>query len=614
MFGESSSKSRRSSRWVVLVAVALGATLSCRGSESQAKAAEPAAKAAPAAEPAAKATAPAAKPAPVAPSTGKELAPPPTMSKAEADKRIAAALTEFGKPKHGDCELVVERLRSALPVAIGSAHKLDAALIPAAQAITLCAMHNKQWQTLLVWTYILLDTDPSQARPAYVPRALIGLGRFKEAATELLRLNKLHPKDIQLASTGVLLVCELKQWDKCAKLSDALRNEADRDTSEHKEKMLGLAHALKALALLHLGRLDEANREAEAAESKDGEGRLSDRMHRMTAAAQLSSLVVDPVIQPNLALGIYHLYGSKPGAVAGAPVRLELYNIDKKLDRQVRIEAEVPGITEKTTRSIVLLHGKMDAVALVPPLKVGLDVAAVRGQRQAEWQIKITDVSGASERVVFEQSFPIAVLPRDTLPTKKRVSNDSSEPAYYFIGAWVTPNARAVDAFLADAKKRAPGGSFAGEQAPTVPQVKAIYDELQARGVSYVMDPEIGADIGVVQRTRLPTEVLASTNAQCLEGAILFATMLEAIGLRPILVVVPGHAFVGWFGAAKDGAHPGDAMYVETTMVHSASFADAVLKGRAEIAEHAADFKRGTAMKMPVAELRKMGVSPQPGD
>ena len=118
---------------------------------------------------------------------------------------------------------------------------------------------------------------------------------------------------------------------------------------------------------------------------------------------------------------------------------------------------------------------------------------------------------------------------------------------------------------------------FVGEQADTVSQVKAIYDELKARGVSYVMDPTVNTDLVKVQRTRLPSEVLESTNAQCLEGTILFATMLEAIGLRPIIVLVPGHAFVGWHATRADGVKPGaDRLFLETTMVGNAPFEAAV--------------------------------------
>lgn len=131
------------------------------------------------------------------------------------------------------------------------------------------------------------------------------------------------------------------------------------------------------------------------------------------------------------------------------------------------------------------------------------------------------------------------------------------------------------------------------------------------------MDPTVLADFGFAQRTRLPAEVLQSKNAQCLEGTILFATLLEAIGLQPYIVRVPGHAFVGWRLNARDGAKPGDMAFVETTMVHDASFEDAakVALRRFLDEKNAGHFKKGIygpAFMLELADLRKQGFRPQP--
>ena len=48
------------------------------------------------------------------------------------------------------------------------------------------------------------------------------------------------------------------------------------------------------------------------------------------------------------------------------------------------------------------------------------------------------------------------------------------------------------------------------------------------------------------QWVRLPRETLADHTANCLDGAVLFANLLEAVSLSPALVIVPSHAFVGW--------------------------------------------------------------------
>ncbi len=220
----------------------------------------------------------------------------------------------------------------------------------------------------------------------------------------------------------------------------------------------------------------------------------------------------------------------------------------------------------------------------------------------------------ASGKVVYEQTLPVSLEPADYLPTIAFDGADSAHRTPWFYAAWITPNAKAVDAFLAKAKARAPKATFSGEQADTLPQVKAIYDELQAEGMSYVMDPEMLANEGFGQRTRLPTEVLQTTNAQCLEGALLYASLLEAIGLQPVIVRIPGHAFVGWKPSAKDArksklAH--GMYFLETTATHTAKFDQAVSYALHNFDDH---FKKKDASVVDVASLRKAGITPQPSE
>jgi len=183
------------------------------------------------------------------------------------------------------------------------------------------------------------------------------------------------------------------------------------------------------------------------------------------------------------------------------------------------------------------------------------------------------------------------------------------------MGAWITPNARAVEQFLSTSKTRAPGGKFVGHYGPSVPQVRAMFDELKASGVSYVLDPTVSSEVGIIQRTRLPSEVLASHNAQCLEGSLLFATLMEAIGLSPFVVHVPGHAFVGWTPTSGDNASPGSVYYLETTRVGgNSTFEEAmrVATDRVGKEEAAGNFKNSRAFVVQVRDMRTAGVTPQP--
>ena len=44
----------------------------------------------------------------------------------------------------------------------------------------------------------------------------------------------------------------------------------------------------------------------------------------------------------------------------------------------------------------------------------------------------------------------------------------------------------------------------------------------------------------------LPRESLADKEANCINGTVLFASLLEGISMSPAIVLVPGHAFLAW--------------------------------------------------------------------
>ena len=276
------------------------------------------------------------------------------------------------------------------------------------------------------------------------------------------------------------------------------------------------------------------------------------------------------------------------------------------------MSVEIPEVTETLTQSVLLLPGKTAALLLTPPLKSNFDPSALRAERPAVLVVNITDQ--ATNNSLLSQSFPVKLLPFDSLPFTIKTPQNTHPRREEFMGAWVTPNSQAIEQFLTAAKARAPGQSFPGPFSASLPQVKAMFDELKSTGVTYVMDPTIFSRLDRIQRTRFPREVLASHNAQCLEGTVLFASLLEAIGLEPYIVLVPGHAFVGWGPTKRDYATPGTLYYLETTLVGSSSFETAMDRATERAQSNKAAFKvpNSGSVILKVSDLRKAGITPQP--
>ena len=149
-----------------------------------------------------------------------------------------------------------------------------------------------------------------------------------------------------------------------------------------------------------------------------------------------------------------------------------------------------------------------------------------------------------------------------------RDGSDSVDLAWIF-AAYVDENAAVVQRILDAARATRPVQSFDGyasaDPDAVMRQVWAIWQVLSAHGITYSgADPAIERGPRVyTQRVRLLADTWADRTANCIDGSVLIASVLQRIGIRSFLVLVPGHAFVGFYTDA-DAQH---ATYLETTLL-----------------------------------------------
>ncbi|MEY5060765.1 MAG: hypothetical protein RIS45_686, partial [Planctomycetota bacterium] len=102
------------------------------------------------------------------------------------------------------------------------------------------------------------------------------------------------------------------------------------------------------------------------------------------------------------------------------------------------------------------------------------------------------------------------------------------------------------------------GAKIAGGGGSPQDRLESIYlvwQDLVARGLRY---QNLTAADGLAQRCRLVHESISSKNANCLDGTVLLASFIEAMGIDSYLVLLPRHALV-----CADG---GDQwIFIETT-------------------------------------------------
>lgn len=103
-------------------------------------------------------------------------------------------------------------------------------------------------------------------------------------------------------------------------------------------------------------------------------------------------------------------------------------------------------------------------------------------------------------------------------------------------------------------------------------QVYALWFMLQKRKFSYssVSYSSLSSNIVTCQRVRTIDDALQSSQINCVDGTVLFASLLRAINIEPVMVRVPGHMFVGYYTDAQKK----NVQFLETTMIGDVNLDD----------------------------------------
>jgi len=226
------------------------------------------------------------------------------------------------------------------------------------------------------------------------------------------------------------------------------------------------------------------------------------------------------------------------------------------LPRHLRLRVETPGLRAAARVDASPAAGARE-IELHPRFE--WDAAELRrldGVRRQALRLTL-DADGAIQTRRVE----VRVHALDDAPYFVREGREHVDLGWAFAG-YVDPHDPIVDAILAAARALEP--SFdAHDDGAELRRVGAIWAALEQRGLRYAAgDPALSRGPVVwSQRVRLPAEVWRDGRANCIDSSVLIAAVLERLGMRALIVLVPGHAFVGWRGAGSG------AEYLETTLL-----------------------------------------------
>jgi hypothetical protein len=183
-----------------------------------------------------------------------------------------------------------------------------------------------------------------------------------------------------------------------------------------------------------------------------------------------------------------------------------------------------------------------------------------------------------------------------------------------FIASWVTPHETLVESVLAQAKnytpdRRLPGyedwKNPAGQEKETLLEAKAIFTALQSRGISYVRSSTtLGAHQDFSERVRMPRISLRDASANCIDAAVMYASLFENLGLDAEVIIVPGHAYAG----VRVSAASPKFLAIDVALTGRTRFENAVASAQAGLAK----YKPSSVTRVVITHARTAGIYPMP--
>ncbi|MDD5686857.1 MAG: PorV/PorQ family protein [Elusimicrobia bacterium] len=262
-----------------------------------------------------------------------------------------------------------------------------------------------------------------------------------------------------------------------------------------------------------------------------------------------------------------------------------VYNIGIKKEKE-EMEIDIAGGATRETKIIpTLTQEDIQTVTVMPtPSIISVEIS----QLTSEGNIQ------ASRK----EKFPVILLPFDQFTPQVVDANSKTYDMMNTLASWVTFNDRSLNEVISKASEKGatmnPPVKIVGFQPPNIftrinkdyrsieekdkdylSQIKLMYDTLKDDyKLTYVNNPIAYKN---TQRIKLPGDTLKN-KGNCIELAVLFASLLEGIEVEPILVILikDSHATVGW-RVSGDGK---DIYNLLETNMFGEDFEKAISKGK----------------------------------
>ncbi len=222
--------------------------------------------------------------------------------------------------------------------------------------------------------------------------------------------------------------------------------------------------------------------------------------------------------------------------------------------RTLSISVQAPQLTQEQT-VLVAANPAYQELSLKPALLGGATLDALVGPRQEPGELDLRVLAG--QATICQTSAPVTLYSRQVMRWRDPDGSDNTP----YLAGWVTPQADVIRDLVGKA------ANWLAQRPATYPdatslhgydegratasdvreQVDALFDTLQfTYHLRYTQD-NVPFDSDATQLVQLPRDILTSPDpsGMCVETTVILASAVERLGMRPYIVIVPGHAFLG---------------------------------------------------------------------
>jgi hypothetical protein len=302
------------------------------------------------------------------------------------------------------------------------------------------------------------------------------------------------------------------------------------------------------------------------------------------------------------------------------PVFANYASLQKREERSmgvVSVTVNNPGNTPLRERMAVKIVGWSDQEIQMADLGAGATKTFIFAPAFLPRFYQNHEIIAATAEVSIHDSSGQSVY-ETTIPVRLRSSEDmywgSSFKYARFIASWVTPHAPLVEAVLAQAKEYTPDRRLPGyedwktpgeQEKETYREARAIFMALKQRGLSYVKSSgTLGDHKGLSERVRMPAVSLSQSSANCIDAAVMYASLFENLGMEATVLIVPGHAYAG----VRMASGPRKFLWIDVALTGRSTFEQAVASAEAGVARHAP----AAITRVEIPEARSAGIYPMP--